>query len=131
MVVNPPRPLRFWCQNVLPLVYDDSLSYYEMLCKVRDYINNLIATDNSIIADLDQLKNEVDEIQNWIDNFDTSFIEKVIADYIKVAVFFGLTMSGYFVAYIPETWDDITFKTTGYDIIDPLMSEFGHLELIY
>lgn len=131
MVINPPKPLRFWCQSVLPLVYDDSLSYYEMLCKVRDYINNIIATDNSIIGDLDQLKNEVNEIQNWIDNFDTSFIEKAIADYIKVAVFFGLTMAGYFVAYIPETWGDITFKTTGYDIIDPLMPDFGHLELIY
>ena len=27
---------RFWCQKVLPLVYDDSLSYYEILCKVVD-----------------------------------------------------------------------------------------------
>ena len=30
---------RFWCQKVLPLVYDDSLSYYEVLCKVVDYLN--------------------------------------------------------------------------------------------
>lgn len=33
------RPFRFWCQKVLPLVYDDSLSYYELLCKVVDYLN--------------------------------------------------------------------------------------------
>ena len=33
------KPFRFWCQKVLPLVYDDSLSYYEVLCKVVDYIN--------------------------------------------------------------------------------------------
>ena len=25
---------RYWCQKVLPLVYDDSLSYYELLNKI-------------------------------------------------------------------------------------------------
>ena len=34
-------PFRFWCQKVLPLVYDDSLSYYELLCKVIDYLNKM------------------------------------------------------------------------------------------
>ena len=24
--------LRFWCYKILPLVYDDSLSYYEAIC---------------------------------------------------------------------------------------------------
>ena len=36
---NPLKPFRFWCQKILPLVYDDSLSYYELLCKVVDYLN--------------------------------------------------------------------------------------------
>ena len=34
------KPFRFWCQKVLPLVYDDSLSYYELLNKVVNYLNN-------------------------------------------------------------------------------------------
>ena len=34
---------RFWCQTVLPLVYDDSLSYYELLNKVVVYLNNTIS----------------------------------------------------------------------------------------
>ena len=33
------KPFRFWCQHVLPLVYDDSLSYMELLNKVITYIN--------------------------------------------------------------------------------------------
>lgn len=33
---------RFWCQTALPLVYDDSLSYYELLNKVVVYLNNVI-----------------------------------------------------------------------------------------
>lgn len=30
-----------YCQKVLPLVYDDSLSYYEVLCKLTNKINEL------------------------------------------------------------------------------------------
>lgn len=37
---------RFWCQKVLPLVYDDSLSYYEVLCKVTKKINELAESNN-------------------------------------------------------------------------------------
>lgn len=39
-------PLRVWVQHVLPLVYDDSLSCYELLCKVTDKINQLINNNN-------------------------------------------------------------------------------------
>lgn len=46
-------------------------------------------------------------------------------------VFFGLTDEGYFVAYIPESWDDIIFNTTGYDIDVELMPDYGHLVLSY
>ena len=46
-------------------------------------------------------------------------------------VFFGLTDSGYFVAYIPESWDDIDFKTTGWDITLAIQPEYGHLVLEY
>lgn len=46
-------------------------------------------------------------------------------------VFFGLTDDGYFVAYIPETWDDIIFNTTGLDITLALQPAYGHLVLSY
>lgn len=46
-------------------------------------------------------------------------------------VFFGLTDNGYFVAYIPENWRDLIFKTTGYDIQLEIQPEYGHLVLIY
>ncbi len=39
---------RFWCQKILPLVYDDSLSYMELLCKVIDYLNKVIEDINNI-----------------------------------------------------------------------------------
>lgn len=36
------------CQKVLPLVYDESLSYYEVLCKVQQKLNELIKINNEI-----------------------------------------------------------------------------------
>lgn len=47
-----------------------------------------------------------------------------------LTVWFGITDTGYFVAYIPEGWDDIIFNTTGYDIDIPGI-DFGHLTLSY
>lgn len=45
---NPVTPLKFWCQKVLPLVYDDSLSYYEVLCKISEKINELIENNENL-----------------------------------------------------------------------------------
>lgn len=53
----------------------------------------------------------------------------IVGELVKM-VFFGLTDSGYFVAYIPDSWDDIIFNTTGYDIGE-LDVGFGHLTLSY
>lgn len=122
---------KFWCQKVLPLVYDNSLSYYEVLCKVVDYINNLIKSNNEIIDDVDGLKRDVNTVENWIENFNYSEIDNIIRQYIATCVFFQLTNSGYFVAYIPESWNDITFGTTGYDTDSRFEPEFGHLVLKY
>ena len=128
---RPMRHFRFWCQSVLPLVYDDSLSYYEVLCKVVKYINNLIDTDKEIFDDLDELRKDLAVVQSWIDNFETTEIERIISEHIPVMVFFGLTDDGYFVAYIPDSWESVTFETTGYDTFIDLMPEYGHLVLRY
>lgn len=107
---------RFWCYKVLPLVYDDSLSYYEVLCKVVDYINKLIEQDKIFGSEIEELRNDIETVQNWIDNFNTSYAEKIIADTVATMIFVEISDSGYIVYYIPDSWDDITFNTTGLDI---------------
>ena len=129
-MIHNMRHFRFWCQSVLPLVYDDSLSYYEVLCKVVHYINQLIETDKEIFEDIDELKNELATVQEWIDNFDTSYIEQLISEAIATMVFFGLTDTGYFIAFIPDSWEEITFETTGWDV-DITGIPYGHLCLGY
>ena len=121
---------KFWCQKVLPLVYDDSLSYYELLCKVVDYINNLINDQKELSDELINLQREVKKVQEWIDNFDTSYVEKIVERYLATMIFVEISDAGYFIYYIPETWEDITFNTTGLDVIIP-NTEYGRLVLSY
>ena len=40
--------LHFWCQKVLPLVYSDSLSYLEVLYKMKEKLNEVIKYTNDI-----------------------------------------------------------------------------------
>lgn len=51
----------------------------------------------------------------------------LIGELVKM-VFFGITDDGYFVAYIPESWEDIIFGTSGLDDF-PAGVEYGHLTL--
>ena len=46
---------KMWCQKVLPLVYDDSLSYYEVLCKVIQYINDTTDNVDGLYEDMQDL----------------------------------------------------------------------------
>lgn len=119
---------KFWCQKVLPLVYDDSLSYYEVLCKLTDYMYDMIDNNNQLIADVEELKQEMNVVQDWIKNFDTTFVEKLVTEYIgKVIknVVFGISTAGYFMAMIPDNWSDIRFGTIQNGEL------YGHLTLSY
>ena len=69
-----------------------------------------------------------EEISNAIRNYIVKNFYDIVGD-MAMTVWFGLTDGGYFVAYIPESWDEITFKTTGYDYDTELQPEYGHLVL--
>lgn len=125
---------RFWCYKVLPLVYDDSLSYYEILCKMVTYINNLIETDKVQNDEINMLKQQVHVVQNWINNFDTSFAESIIAQYLATMIFVTISDEGYIIYTIPKNWQCITFNTTGLDIGNNIGVgdyDYGHLVLSY
>lgn len=127
---NELKHFNFWCQKILPLVYDDSLSYYEVLCKVVDYINKLIDDENSVIAEIDELRKELTLVQKWIADFDTSYAEEIIKKYLATMIFVEISDSGYIVYYIPEQWKDIQFETTGLDV-EIANTEYGRLVLSY
>lgn len=53
------KPFRFWSQKVLPLVYDDSLSYYEVVCKVVIKLNEVIESQNTTVESVETLTNQL------------------------------------------------------------------------
>ena len=60
---------RPYCQKVLPLVYDESLSYYEQVCKLRQKINEIIEqlTDwSDVIAELQEAIKDIDGMKHNI-----------------------------------------------------------------
>lgn len=143
----PMHEFKVWCQKVIPLVYDESLSYMEVLCKVLDHLNKMISNMNVIknqvdtnttnIAnlkkDMEILESEFEKVKNgdyvslyidalakWIDNNLITLVGRVVK-----YVFFGLTDDGYFCAYIPSSWDFIGFDT----VIDTESPLYGHLLL--
>lgn len=119
-------PFRFWCQRVLPAVYDDSLSYYELLCKVVDKLNETIESANLSFENWEKLSVLLEELEKEFEDFKehgfndyyaeqvgqwiANNLEWIFTTTIK-QVFFALTEQGYFVAYIPKSWNDISFDT--------------------
>lgn len=61
------KSLRFWVQHVLPLVYDDSLSYYELLAKVVEKINILIENNNKLPDFIVEMIKEQLKLENLIE----------------------------------------------------------------
>lgn len=66
------QPFRYWCQKVLPLVYDDSLSYYELLCKVVDYLNKTMEDVETLHGDVTALHAAYEELQSYVNNYFSS-----------------------------------------------------------
>lgn len=120
---------KFWCYKVLPLVYDDSLSYYEVLCKVVNYINKLIDQDKIFGDELTKLREDLATVQKWIDNYDTTYVKNLVEKLISNMIYVDISDSGYIIYHVPESWNDIKFYTTGLDITVPTESEYGHLVL--
>lgn len=64
-------------------------------------------------------------LKQWVIDNSVSIIGELIKH-----VFFNLNDEGYFVAYIPDSWSDIIFGTTGLDTF-PAGIDYGHLTLNY
>lgn len=69
------RQFHFWCQKTLPLVYDDSLSYYEVLAKVTKHLNELTTLVNEIGDELERYEgvtdDRLDTLETWRTEVDT------------------------------------------------------------
>ena len=90
----------FWCQKTIPLVFDNSMSYYECLCKLLNYVNSLTTDVKEIARIQEELQNYVTnyfknldvqtEINNKLDEMaEHGELEEIIAAYINTRAIFG------------------------------------------
>ena len=63
------QPFRFWCQTALPLIYDDSLSYYELLNKMVVYLNNVISDVGNMESNINALLSAYNQLQNYVNTY--------------------------------------------------------------
>lgn len=118
--------------------YDSDLGW--LIKRVNSYDETITALDEWIaenepkIQDLEDFKTALEDgrlpqgVRDGLLIWAQQNIPDIIESAIK-SVFFGLE-NGYFVAYIPESWDEITFGTSGLDDF-PAGVDFGHLTLSY
>lgn len=66
------QPFQAWVQQSLPAVYDDSLSYTDLLAKMLAYLNNLVANNNTLSTDV---TNAINYINTFFES--TDFQDKV------------------------------------------------------
>ena len=75
--------IRYYCQKILPLVYNDSLSYYEVLCKVTNKLNEVIESNNNLATEWEDFKN----------NFNTNLfntVNKILTEWFNDGSIEGL-----------------------------------------
>lgn len=117
-----------WTQYtpVIPKLYWDVYSAEQrlkQLClsfdKVEHYLDYIAEMMNEWNIEFsDEMQEELEELWNAVNNGLENAAKDWIANNLEwvfktVAkqVYFGLNEQGYFVAYIPESWDDIVFDT--------------------
>ena len=118
--------------------YDTDLGW--LIKRVNSYDETLKALDewaektDLSVKELEDFKKALEDgnlpqgVRDGLLQWATLHIPDLIAETIK-SIFFVLE-NGYLVAYIPDSWDEVTFGTTGLDDF-PAGYDFGHLTLRY
>lgn len=127
-MVEPITPFRFWEPPtwVIPKMYWDTMSQEQRIHAICREIEKLMTYADYLGINVNELENLYIALQNDFDKFKESGfedyyktqVEQWIADNLEYVfnivakqVYFGLTLEGRFVAYIPEGWSDIVFDT--------------------
>lgn len=127
--------------NQYPYINENDLNLDYILKKVKNLLDRVDMLESWRVlheAEYEQLKQYYDDLVSGnlnpaiiaaINQWCSEHVVDLVGELVH-SVFFGITDAGYFVAYIPESWDDIIFGTSGYDDF-PAGIDYGHLTLSY
>lgn len=120
---------------MLPFNFYPYTDFHEMnLSWVVDIVKKLGYNVEDLSKQLDAFKDDAEAqlkiINEWIENYDDSFMKSEIEKYIATMIFPEINDAGYIVYNIPYAWDEIEFNTTDVDIDIPGV-DYGHLVLSY
>lgn len=69
------------CFKVLPLVYDESLSYYEVLCKltklIQEMAKNVDGNFNSIQNEIEKIYSQITDLKAYVDEQDSKLSNRI------------------------------------------------------
>lgn len=128
--------------NQYPYINENDLNLDWIIKHFKQFIDQIGSLEDwrsTHEAEYEELKKFMDDLNEGnlppaiYNNFRQWFNENafdLVGEMVK-HVYFGLNDDGYFVVYIPEQWRDVEFRTSEYDYNTPLMTEYGHLLLLY
>lgn len=120
--------------------YDSDLGWLirtvKTLCDITDSLEDWKSQHEDEYQQLKDLYDDLmsgnfpDSIKQAFNDWMSANAANIVGEMIKLVIF-NITDDGYFVAYIPQSWDEIIFNTTGLDINIALQPDYGHLVLSY
>ena len=111
---------------VIPKMYWDVESQEQRLHAICAQLHKLVCFADYLGDKISINRDDIDELQRLFEQFVESGFDDYYADQVETwinnnlqwifthvakQVYFGLNEQGYFVAYIPDGWDDIVFDT--------------------
>lgn len=99
MAINVQKTKGFPCHKVLPLTFDESLSYYEMVCKLIKIVEDIQASGGGALAPED--REELDNLKQIAQN----------ADDVYRGALLGKTSLQPLVSHLSELVEDTTHRT--------------------
>ena len=129
---KPPNRFIPWFSSwqdftpVIPKMYWDVESQEQRMHAICEQLHKLACFVDFMGGKVSENRDDIDELQEQFEKFIESGFYDYYADQLEQwindnlpwlwktfakQVFFGLTMDGHFCAYVPESWQDITFDT--------------------
>ena len=115
-----PIPGKFDLNTFLP-----GSSDYEILARVVETYNSAVKECYNEVQKLingEYIETYVQALATWIDNNLQVMVSKIVK-----YVWFEINEDGYFIAWIPDTWDFIDFDTE----MNPDSEDYGKLALLW